>query len=389
MITDGVSFSLKNIDPLTILTIDPTSDNGQFVYFDNELGPESRDFNVFLYNVILDGINNQFSSGYTWYDSNAIDKQPILNLSFQEHTTGTTNNTNIITIKINNFYSGKKLSSFLSDYLDSVKLFNNTQLLSSIFDNIIGSKIFSINKTADQIIGEKIIQKLCENILNNVNETDVLDDSFYVFSNDTYNNILEESNNKRKGNFTYKGDSDFNVSIDETILKSSLLDLKNTDPIKVTEQTEIIKTAIDNITNDIIKNTNINEKDQFNLKLNFIEKIINELMTTITMYIFSPKILYLFIMTSYLLGLEEDGDIIQFIKNNINIYKIIIIKIRDLIIAEITKEIKKILLPLVNQTLIILNKEKMNIYKSQLNGINQLITSASSLVSSVSSLTNN
>ena len=380
MILTGVTFSLKNIDPLSLLTIDPTSDNGQLIYFDNDSNFDSRDFNVFLYNVISDGINNPSSTGHTWYDSNGVDKQPILDLSFQEYTTGSTNNTNIITIKVNSFYNGKKLSSFISDYLDSVKLFNNTQLLSAIFDNIMGSKIFSINKTVDQIAGEKIIQKLCADILNNVNETDVIDDSFYVFSNDTYNSILEEANQKKKGVFTYKGDGDFNVSIDQTSLMNSLLELKNTDSTKISQQTNIIKTTIDNITNDIVKNTNVSEKDQFALKLDFIQKIISELMTTITMYIFSPKIIYLFIMTSKLLGIKEEGDIVQFIKNNINIFKIIIIKIRDLIVAEITNEIKKLLLPLISQTLVILTKEKLAIYKSQIDGITKLIETATTII---------
>ena len=85
-------------------------------------------------------------------------------------------------------------------------------------------------------------------------------------------------------------------------------------------------------------------------------------------------------MTSKLLGVEEDGDIVQFIKNNINIFKIIIIKIRDLIVAEITKEITKLLTPLISQTLVILTKEKLAIYKKQLDGILSLIQTVSSII---------
>ena len=351
LITSGVTFSLKNIDPLSLLTIDPQSENGELIYFDNTNGLNSKDFNVFLYSVISDGILNPLSTGHTW---NNIDSQPILTLNYQEYSTNSTNNSNIITIKINQFYQGKKLSSFISDYLDSLKLFNNTQLLSAIFDDIMGVKIFSINKTVNQIAGEKIIQKLCSDLLNNVNETDVIDDSFYVFSNDTYNSILEEAFLKKKGVTTYKGETSFDISINQTSLMNSLLDLKNTDSSKISEQTRIIKTAINNIADDIVKKSNVPEKDKFALKLDFIQKIISELMTTITSYIFSPKIIYLFIMTSKLLGVEEDGDIVQFIKNNINIFKIIIIKIRDLIVAEITKEITKLLTPLISQTLVIL-----------------------------------
>ena len=85
-------------------------------------------------------------------------------------------------------------------------------------------------------------------------------------------------------------------------------------------------------------------------------------------------------MTSKLLGIKEEGDIVQFIKNNINIFKIIIIKIRDLIVAEITNEIKKLLLPLISQTLVILTKEKLAIYKSQIDGITKLIETATTII---------
>jgi len=379
LVSTGVTFNLKNIDPLSLLTINPKSDNGELVYFDNDQGLNSRDFNVFLYSIISDGINNQYSTGHTWYSSNALDKQPLITVSFQEFDQ-TNHSLNNLTIKIDSFYQGKKLSAFISDYLDSINLFNNTQLLSSIFDDIMGTKIFSINKTSEQIAAEKIIENLCNNILNNVDESDVIDDSFYIFSNDTYNSILEEAENKKNGVFTYNGDTNLVLSVDQTSLMNSLLNLKNTDSNKITDQTNIIKEAIDNLTTDILKNSTIAEKDKFSLKLNLIQNIIKKLMSTITMFIFSPKIIYLFIMTSKLLGVEDTGDIVQFVKKNINVYKLIIIAIRDIIVSEITKEIEKLLAPLISQVVVILTKEKFSIYKTQIDGILALATSITSLI---------
>lgn len=379
LISTGVTFNLKNIDPLVLLNINPQSDNGELVYFDNDQGVNSRDFNVFLYSVIADGINNQTSTGSTWYSSNLSTKQPLASVSFQEFDSSNVIS-NKLTVKINNFYLGKKLSSFISDYLDSIKLFNNTQLLSSIFDDITGTKIFSINKTVDQIAAEKIIQKLCTNILNNVDESDVVDDSFYVFSNDTYNSILEESEKKKNGTFTYNGDTNLQITVDQTSLMNSLLNLKNTDSTKISDQTIIIKGAIDNLTNDIVKNTSVSDKDQFALKLNFIQNIIQKLMSSITMFIFSPKIIYLFVMTNKLLGIEDSENVLDFVKKNINIYKLIIIAIRDVIVSEITKEIEKLLAPLISQVMIILTKEKFSIYKTQLDGILALVASITSLI---------
>jgi len=376
LVLTGVNFNLKNIDPLVLLTIDPKSDNGELAYFDNDKGINSKDFNVFLYSVISEGINDQSSTGHTWYST---DSQPLVTLSFQEFDQ-TNHISNKLTVKINEFYQGKKLSAFISDYLDSVKLFNNTQLLSSIFDDILGTKIFSINKTVDQIAAEKIIENLCNNILNNIDENDVIDDSFYVFSNDTYNSILEESENKKNGVFKYIGDTDLSITVDQTSLMNSLLNLKNIDSSKITEQTTILKEAIDNLSNDVVKNTSITNKDQFALKVNLIQNIINKLMSTITMFIFSPKIIYLFVLTNKLLGVEDSADIVQFVKKNINIYKLIIIAIRDIIVSEITKMIESMLAPLISQVMIILTKEKFAIYKTQIDGIMALVATITSLI---------
>ena len=212
----GVTFQLKNIDPESILSIDPQSTNGEVVYFDNDNGLTSEDFDVFLYTVIKQSIDTNTQTFYNWKN--------LCSISFKEFD-DVTKKSNLLTIKINSAYNGKKLNSFISDYLDSIKLFNNVQLISSIFDDIMGSKIYSKNKTKDQLLSEKIIHDLVDKILNNVNEGDVLDDSFYTFSNDSYNSMLESSELKHLGVFKYNGDENKNIGVDEDILINSLLGL--------------------------------------------------------------------------------------------------------------------------------------------------------------------
>ena len=360
----GVTFTIKNIDPLNILTTDPISDNGQLLYFDNEKGVNSKDFNVFLYTLIRNTVaNNLNSNSAVWYNNN---NKPLCTLTYYEYDS-INKRSNVINVKIDNTYLGKKLSAFISDYLDSIKLFNNTQVLSSIFNDIMGVRTFSSNKTIEQLMAEKMIEKLCDDILNNVNESDVLDESFYEFSNDTYNTMMEESEDKRLGIFRHIGDVETNITVDETIVLQALLDLKNTDSKNISDQTNIIKDSIDKIADNVVgNNQNVSDADKFSLKMNFIQKIISKLMNTITMMIFSPKIIYLFVMTSSLLGLDENTDIKTFIKNNINIFKIIIAKIRDVITDIIIKKIKEMLAPMVASVVKRLAKERMSNYKKQL-----------------------
>jgi hypothetical protein len=278
------------------------------------------------------------------------------------------------------------LSYFISEYLDTVKLFNNIQIISAIFDDLWGANILSINKTTDQIAIEKIISNLVDKIINNVeSDSDVIDDSFYSFSNDTYNQLLVESDRKRKGEFTYNPNTNDIIAINQELLLDSLNDLK-TDGLLISKQTSILTNTIDAITKDLVDTNKIKNKYSFSFKFDFIKNIIKKLTTTITTFIFAPKIIYLFSMTAKLYGINDPDDTIEFIKNNINIYKIIIVKIRDMIVQFLIDKIKEMLAPLLLTVSIELAKEKFAIYKKQIEGIKEAIENAIDAVTEITSI---
>ena len=74
--------------------------------------------------------------------------------------------------------------------------------------------------------------------------------------------------------------------------------------------------------------------------------------------------------------IPESDDIVDFVKKNINIYKIIIVKIRDVITTEITNKIIDMLYPMLTKSIAIINAEKIYIYKKQLDDIRELVESA-------------
>lgn len=376
LIVTGITFSTTNIDPMSILSIQPTSENGTYAYFDNLAGLDSRDFNVFLYAVIKESINNPTYSGGTWYkidtDGNEDVKVPVATVSYVEYNQ-TKNQTNSITIKADVRFSNEKLSYFISEYLDSVRLFNNVQVLSNIFDEILGTKIISISKTTEQILAEDMISKITDNILNNVDDGDVIDDSYYQFSNDVYNQMIEDAERRKNGIYRHNNNSNTDVAINQEELLSYFEEMK-TDNLLITKQTKILSDTIDQITNDIAKNPNIDERQKYEIKINLINNIIKKLMTTITSYIFSPKILYLFVMTSKILEAYDDNmNVTDFIKKNINLYKTIILKIRDIIIQELIKKITIMLGPIIKQVTTELVKEKFALYRKQIDTIRNAI----------------
>jgi hypothetical protein len=364
----GVTFELKKIDPQSILSIDPQSSNGGLIYFDNDNGLNSEDFDVFLYTVIKQSIDTNTQTFYPWKN--------LFSIAFKEYDNAS-KKSNLLTIKINSSYNGKKLNSFISDYIDSIQLFDNVNLISSIFDDIMGTKIYSQYKTKDQLLAEKIINDLIDKILNNVNDGDVLDESFYAFSNDDYNSMLETSELKHIGAFNYNGDEAQNISVDENIVTDSLTGLKSVDPSKISEQTKIITQTINNAVNSVVSKSQIKDQDAFALKMDFIQKIVTKIANATTISIFTPKIITIFELTNKLLVGEESESVnaVDFTKANINVFKKIIVKIRDIISTEITNKIKEMLQPLIDGVVKILLKEQMANYTNIMGGLTKLINS--------------
>jgi hypothetical protein len=379
LILTGVTFELSKVDPTSILTIDPTSTNGTYAYFDNLKGVNSRDFNVFLYTIINKTINNSEYGGAIWYKVDTNNGEtvytPLFKVSYNEYMTGETRSySNVITIKLDETLRGQKLSYFISRYLDSVKLFNNVQVISSIFDEILGTNIISINKTAEQLVADAEIQTIAENIINNIeDDTYTVDDTYYTFSNDTYNKMLEDAENKKKGTFVYNSNTNTNLEVDQDALLSSLDGLK-VDDLSISDQTKVLTSTINTATSGLTASSDVSSSYEFSLKTDLINSILKKLITTISETILSPKVIFLFSLTSRIFGLNDEDNATEFIKKNINVYKTIILAIRDTIMTEFTNKITELLSPMVSSMIMDVSKEKNAIYKSQLTNIKKLIS---------------
>ena len=169
-----------------------------------------------------------------------------------------------------------------------------------------------MNKTSNQLANEKKIQKIIENIINNIeDENGIVDDSYYTFSNDTYNLLLEETENKKLGKFSYNSN---NMSVDRELLLNSLDGLK-VDNLSISEQTKVLTDTIDTVSKNLSDKSSIKSSNEFTFKTDIINFILTRLMTTMSMVILSPKIMYLFSMTSRIFGIEDEDNVIDFIKN--------------------------------------------------------------------------
>lgn len=364
LINEGVSLQLDKIDPLSILSVDPLSENGTYSYFDNLSGTNSKDFNVYLYTIIKKTLQNNQYNGDIWYkndiENNENVRKPMFRATYQEYD-DVSMRSSILTIKIDESFRNKKLSYFISEYLDSIKLFNSVQIISTIFDELFGTRVISFGKTKDQLLIEKKIENIINKLLNNIeDETDTIDDSYFSFSNETYDLLIEQAENKRLGKYA-KNNS---IEIDRDLILNSMNGLK-VDNLTTIEQTKVLNEAIDSISNQLSENNGDNA-DKMSHKKDIIDFILSRLMLTMSLVTLSPKIIYLFSLTNKILGIEDDSDAVSFIKSNINIYKLIILKIREIIMEVLIEKIKELMAPMISTLVKELVKEKMSIYKSQL-----------------------
>ena len=74
----------------------------------------------------------------------------------------------------------------------------------------------------------------------------------------------------------------------------------------------------------------------------------------------------------------------QYDVDNINLYKVIIIAIRDILIQILIDKIKEMLKPLIENIAIELTKERFSMYRKQIDNIRELIENAVNAVTDLS-----
>lgn len=354
----GIKIETKKIDFFDILKTNPLTQEGKLIYTDTEANPltTSSDFNTFLYGTIQnDGITE------TWGAS------PILDVKFNSLNISPLPN-NTLTFNANSAYDTKTLTDLNNNFIDSIDLFDSANLLNKILDDIFGSTSVGLNKTTKQLVKEEEI-KMIINCIVNSDENDIIDDNFFTFSNEEIANQEDAANWRKRG-----------ISICHTCgLKATSLPL---DTISLINQQisgatsgEAKKDAISKAINTLgqtIKNQSTESKDGYSLELNFIEKLIQNLVSAIVGFILSPKIITVFLINYKIIygSAEEYLDAADFMKKNRNLIKDITKSVRNSIISLLLNTVLKEISSLVSATAVEIATEKA---KNQLSQILSLV----------------
>lgn len=325
----GIVISVKKIDFLDQLKVDPKSTSGKLMYNDvttNLL--DSSDFNTFLYQVIQDdGITR------TW--------KGILDVTFVSLDPNGVNPNNSLIIKANSSYNSKKLDDLNNDYIDSLELFNTESLVNKIVDILYGSITVNLFKTRKQLEAEAKINTVVDKFVT-ADAGDTIDDSYFTFDNVELSKIEVEADNRKRGIVKIKASTDIDASISE----NTLTDFNTQMGTAVTVQTkkDILTTSLEGMATETTNNSS-NPVDNQTIKLNFIQQIIDTLIKSIVGVVLSPKVVMTFLINFKIIYGEqaEFTDGVDFIYKNKELMRRIIkqitLKIVEFLVVIAMKEI--------------------------------------------------
>tara|TARA_R110000796_G_scaffold58413_4_gene134873 strand:+ start:25290 stop:26747 length:1458 start_codon:yes stop_codon:yes gene_type:complete len=383
-IDNGIDVELSKIDLLGMFKTSPFSPAGKLLYNDPNGLSDSTDFNTFLYNTIQGNTTGTWGAITTGND--------ILQIRFDEEGVSSELPNNTINIKPSEHYTNelnnKKLPDLNNDYIDSIKLFDSAKLINNIIESVFGTVSLSINKDKKQIKNEIKIQDIIDRIINTDCDM-VIDDSYFVFTNEELNSIDSRVEDRRKGKtvVTTCDDVDSSIEFDTlTSLNDELTPLLNqpstSQLIEIT--TTIVRNGLDALANDSA--SNVDEKDKLSIKINFIEKMLRHLMSAIVSVILSPKLIVILAVNHTIVHGEAFDNTEDFIKKNRGLITAVMQSIRDAIVGILMDKILKEIKILVTDNIIKTQIEKVKYKKAQ---IASLVGVPNDVLRQISGLINN
>jgi len=280
----GYQFNVNKIDYTNLFKLNPSSEFGSLLYSDIPSEINSTDANTFLFHTIQDDGNENLWGPQVGYDD-------IMALKFDSELS---TETNILTVKASDFYStNKKLTDWNNDYIDSIDLFPDAQFFAKMIDTVFNvfGKIIQKSQTESEV--EEKINTIIDKLLD-TEPDDIIDDSFFSFTNIELRKISEKARLKSLGISSLDYCYSLGNSTDQNVLLDSVNEISSISTLE--EKKTIIDNSIDAFGSptDIDLNENIDRKDKYNFRLNYFKELIKSLVKSIVSMILSPKMVLIF-----------------------------------------------------------------------------------------------
>lgn len=341
-----ITIPVDVIDPFNQLSICPTTESGKNFYcVESSLTPtttyQSYDLNVFLWYVLNFGntINDNEREKMIW--DNRIE--------IKENDLEDDEKFNILHFNCSRFLGKKelnilfdgerydKLSStiyrFNQDYLNSVKLFSPKLILTNIVETLMNKPLefsLDIHYSFNAQLIEAQVSQIIKNIIDE--EEQAATDCYFSFSNEDYDNLMEETELRKYKAVKTNGDAKPAATVDvKDILKQ--LDEVNSAATSHERVATITKFLYD-LAATPAKDASIEYQQSLDCSVNkqWLYDIISSIVMPIAKSLFSPKVLMVFVVNFSLLGLID-----------LNEFKSSSNKLMDLIYTKLIATIKSVI----------------------------------------------
>jgi hypothetical protein len=240
----------------------------------------------------------------------------------------------------------------------SIKLFDAKTYLCQVIDNVLGvgniSLNFSLEKEQDEC--NAMIDSIIEKVIN-ISDIEI-DDCYYTFSNDEYNQMLQNAFNKR-----IKKDN--NITLSENLIRD-IMSLGETNST-FHENKTVITNTLTQLTRETEKQMNKPNNWRFNSNLEF--ELIRMFVYPLIRPLFSPKVMTLILINLEVMGnpLKIGEKVITFedLKPYLmNIITNIVVQIKDIINEMIYSWVIEKLTPLFSMFTLRVLMEQIEMYRS-------------------------
>ena len=266
-----------------------------------------------------------------------------------------------------NYYLKRTLFEFNTDYINSLQLFDPKVLAAQLITSLFGGVVMEPFMGATPSWKYELIRDTVKNMIEKIIAVEDFEvsDCFFTFTNDAYNGMLRAAELRQAGLYSRHGEENGNNNVNPIKLLDGLNGIDET--ADKSSQKSIIegtlKTAAAEVSKDIYKeNAYLAVNTNFGVEVSFINNLITNLCTQLTMAMLSPKVYLLILINLEMFGLTTNFTLRSFLENFNNLIRSLVKSIVDQVMQYMAEKIKEIIDPLVEKLKIKIGFEQAEMY---------------------------
>lgn len=266
-----------------------------------------------------------------------------------------------------NYYLKRTLFEFNEDYINSLQLFDSkvlaAQLITSLFGGVVMEPFIGATPSWKSELIRETVKDMIEKII--AVEDFTVSDCFFTFTNDAYNGMLRATELRQAGLYSSHGEENGNNSVNPIKLLEGLNGIDETAD-KSSQKSTIegtLKTVAAEVSKDIYKeNAYLAVNTNFGVQVSFIDNLITNLCTQLTMAMLSPKVYLLILINLEMFGLTTNFTLRSFLENFSNLIRSLVKSIVDQVMQYLSEKIMEIVEGLVQKLKIKIEFEQAEMY---------------------------